>query len=44
MEELTKGLSDGNELYIHVLSYEFACEYIGFNIYADGEWHDKLAG
>jgi hypothetical protein len=44
MEELTKGLPDGNDLYIRVLSYEFGCEYVGFNIYADGEWHDKFAG
>jgi hypothetical protein len=44
MEELTKDLPEGNGLYIRVLSYEFGCEYVGFNIYADGEWHDKFAG
>ncbi|MDR0700239.1 MAG: hypothetical protein LBG28_13650 [Tannerella sp.] len=43
MEELTKDLPEGNDLYIRVLSYEFGCEYVGFNIYADGEWHDKFA-
>jgi hypothetical protein len=44
MEDLTKGLPEENDLYIRVLSYEFGCEYVGFNIYADGEWQDKLAG
>jgi hypothetical protein len=43
MEDLTKGLPTDNELYIRVLSYEFGCEYIGFNIYANGEWHDRFA-
>jgi hypothetical protein len=43
MEELTKDLPEGNGLYIRVLSYEFGCEYVGFNVYANGEWHDKLA-
>jgi hypothetical protein len=43
MEELTKDLPEGNDLYIRVLSHEFGCEYVGFNVYADGEWHDKLA-
>ena len=44
MEELTNELPQGNDLYIRVLSYEFGCEYVGFNIYAGGGWHDKLAG
>ena len=44
MYELTKGLPEDNNLYIRVLSYEFGCEYVGFNIYSDGEWCDKLAG
>ncbi|MDR0231608.1 MAG: hypothetical protein LBI82_05755 [Dysgonamonadaceae bacterium] len=43
MEELTSGLPEGNDLYIRVLSYEFGCEYVGFNIYTGGEWCDKLA-
>jgi hypothetical protein len=43
MEELTKELPEGNDLYIRVLSYEFDCEYVGFNIYASGEWRDKFA-
>ena len=43
MEALTKGLPEENDLYIRVLSYEFGCEYVGFNIYASGEWCDKLA-
>lgn len=44
MEELTKDLPEGNDLYIRILSYEFGCEYVGFNIYADGEWRDKFTG
>ncbi len=43
MEELTNELPEGNDLYIRVLSYEFGCEYVGFNVYTDGEWCDKLA-
>ena len=43
MEELTKGLPQENDLYIRVLSYEFVCEYVGFNIYTAGEWCDKFA-
>jgi hypothetical protein len=43
MEALTKGLPEENDLYIRVLSYEFGCEYVGFNIYTSGEWCDKLA-
>jgi len=43
MEALTKGLPEENDLYIRVLSHEFGCEYIGFNIYASGEWCDKFA-
>jgi hypothetical protein len=43
MEKLTKNLPDGNDLYIRVLSHEFSCEYVGFNIYAGGEWRDKFA-
>ena len=43
MEELTNELPQGNDLYIRVLSYEFGCEYVGFNIYTGGEWCDKLA-
>jgi hypothetical protein len=43
MEELTKKLPEGNDLYIRVLSYEFGCEYVGFNIYSNGEWCDKFA-
>jgi hypothetical protein len=44
MEELTNDLPDGNDLYLRILSYEFGCEYVGFNIYAGGEWRDKFAG
>jgi hypothetical protein len=44
MEELTKELPQENDLYIRVLSYEFGCEYVGLNVYASGEWHDKFAG
>jgi len=43
MKKLTSELSQDNDLYIRVLSYEFNCEYVGFNIYANGEWCDKLA-
>jgi len=43
MEKLTNELPEGNDLYIRVLSYEFGCEYVGFNIYTDGEWCDKFA-
>jgi hypothetical protein len=43
MEELTNELPQENDLYIRVLSYEFDCEYVGFNIYASGEWRDKFA-
>jgi hypothetical protein len=43
MEELTENLSKESNLYIRVLSYEFGCEYVGFNIYAGGEWCDKFA-
>jgi hypothetical protein len=43
MEELTKDLPKENDLYIRVLSYEFGCEYVGFNIYANGEWRNKFA-
>jgi hypothetical protein len=43
MESLTKGLPEENDLYIRVLSYEFGCDYVGYNIYASGEWCDKLA-
>ena len=43
MEELTSKLPPGNDLYIRVLSCEFGCEYVGFNIYANGEWRDKFA-
>ena len=44
MEELTQSLPEGNDIYIRVLSYEFGCEYVGFNIYSSGGWQDKLAG
>ena len=44
MEELSKKFAEGNDLHIHVISYEFGCEYVGFNIYAYGEWRDKFAG
>lgn len=43
MEALTKGLPEENDLYIRVLSHEFCCEYVGFHVYASGEWCDKLA-
>ena len=43
MEELTKDLPEDNDLYIRVLSFEFGCEYVGYNVYAGGGWHDKLA-
>ena len=43
MEELTKELPEENDFYIRVLSHEFANEYIGFHIYTNGEWCDKLA-
>ncbi|GAB6010464.1 hypothetical protein [Dysgonomonas reticulitermitis] len=43
MEKLTGGIPRESDLYIRVLSYEFGCEYVGFNIYADGEWRDKFA-
>jgi len=43
MEELTENLPEGNDLHIYVVSYEFGCEYVGFNIYALGEWRDKFA-
>ena len=43
MEALTKRLPKKNDLYIRVLSYEFNCEYEGFNIYTSGEWCDRLA-
>ena len=43
MEEMTKNLPEDNDLYIRVLSYEFGCEYVGFNIYSGGEWCDKFA-
>jgi hypothetical protein len=44
MEKLTGGLPAENDLYIRVLSYEFGCEYVGFNLYTGGEWCDKFAG
>ncbi|GHT38616.1 hypothetical protein FACS189435_4830 [Bacteroidia bacterium] len=43
MEEMTKGLPEENDLYIRVHSYEFGCEYVGFNIYTNGEWCNKFA-
>jgi hypothetical protein len=43
MEALTKGLPEDNDLYIRVLSHEYGCEYVGFNIYTSGEWCDKFA-
>jgi hypothetical protein len=43
MEALTKGLPEENDLFIRVLSYEFGCDYVGYNIYASGEWCDKFA-
>jgi hypothetical protein len=43
MEELTKKLPKENDLCISVISYELDNEYVGFNIYANGEWCDKLA-
>jgi hypothetical protein len=43
MEAMTKDLPEDNDLYIRVLSYEFGCEYVGFNMYSSGEWCDKLA-
>ena len=44
METLTQKLPKKNDLYIRVLSYEFDCEYVGFNIYTDGEWQNRFAG
>jgi hypothetical protein len=44
MEKLTEKLPEGNDLYVRVISYEFGCEYVGFNIYTSGEWCDKFAG
>ena len=43
MEELTNTLPKENDLSIRVLSHEFANEYVGFHIYTNGEWCDKLA-
>jgi len=43
MEELTKELPEENDLFIRVVSEEFQNEYIGFHIYTNGEWCDKLA-
>jgi hypothetical protein len=43
MEELTKNLPKGNDLFIRVHSYELNCDYVGLNKYTDGEWCDKLA-
>jgi len=42
MEKMTQELPEGNDLYIRVLSYEFNCDYIGYNIYSSGEWCDKF--
>jgi hypothetical protein len=43
MKALTKGLSEDNGLYIRVLSIEYGCEYVGFNVYSSGEWCNKFA-
>jgi hypothetical protein len=43
MEKLTSELPKDNDLYIRVLSHEFVNDYVGFNIYTNGEWCDKLA-
>lgn len=42
MEKLMQEFPDDNDFYIHVVSYEFGCEYVGFNIYSLGEWRDKF--
>ncbi len=41
-KKLTDEIGQDDSLYIRVLSYEFGCEYVGFNIYRDGEWTNKL--
>ncbi|MDR0832612.1 MAG: hypothetical protein LBN93_00240 [Candidatus Symbiothrix sp.] len=43
MEQLTVSLSNADDLYIRVLSYEFGNDYVAYNIYTSGEWCDKLA-
>ena len=42
MEKLMQNFPNDNDFYIHVVSYEFGCEYVGFNIYSLGEWRDKF--
>ena len=43
-EEITNGIGQDGSLYIRVLSYEFGCDYVGYNIYQDNEWTDKING
>jgi len=43
MEKITEELPKENDLYIRVLSHEFGCDYVGYNVYSQGEWTDKFA-
>lgn len=43
-EEITDAIGEDDSLYIRVLSYEFGCDYVGYNIYSDNEWADKING
>jgi hypothetical protein len=42
IDKLIEGLEEENDLYLRVLSYEFGCDYVGYNIYKSGEWCDML--
>ena len=41
-QELTDEIGLDDSLYIRVLSYEFGCDYVGYNAYQNNEWIDKL--
>ena len=43
-EEITNAIGQDDSLYIRVLSYEFGCDYVGYNIYENNEWTDKING
>jgi hypothetical protein len=43
MHRLTASQPEDSDLFICVLSYEFGMDYVGYNVYASGEWRDKLA-
>lgn len=42
MKEITGKLEPDDTMYIRVLSYELASEYVGFHIFKNGQWVNKL--